>query len=258
MDFFTHDPHSVVDPREMVMAFTRPQEDLERELSLENLALITFTLQDLHGIVQSRHQAKPIEAWKNRNSRIYRDEGWIVVQSPYGAPGTIMLLEELVAFGVRQAVFLGYCGTIRKGVGIGDIVLPTEAIREEGTSYHYLPNGEKSLPDPEVQRKLADCIGRTGLLFHQGTVWTTDAPYREAPEKIKRYSREGVLGVEMEMAAAFAFGKARGVSVGAALIVSDKVSEKEWQIGFFSPKVKSTRKQLIEVLTEHIAEIISQ
>jgi uridine phosphorylase len=258
MDFFSNDPHSVVDPREMVLAFTRHQGDSERELFLENLALITFTLQDLHGIVRSSKQTKPIEAWKDRNSRIYRGEGWIAVQSPYGAPGTIMLLEELVAFGVRHAVFLGYCGAIREEVAIGDIILPTEAIREEGTSYHYLPKGEKTLPDPKVQGKLVDGMSRTGLSFRQGRVWTTDAPYREAPEKIRRYGREGVLGVEMEMAAAFAFGKARGVSVGAVLVVSDKVSEKEWQIGFFSPKIKLTRKQLIEVLTQHLPKMISQ
>jgi len=257
MDFFSNDPHSVVDPRKMVMTFTRHQGILEGELSLEYLALITFTLQDLHWIVQSSQQAKPIGAWKRRNSQIYREEGWIAVQSPYGAPGTIMLLEELIAFGVRQAVFLGYCGAIREEISIGDIVFPTGAVREDGTSYHYLPKGEKSRPDPKIQRKLVNSMGGTGLLFHQGRIWTTDAPYRETPEKIRRYGREGVLGVEMEMAAAFAFGKAKGVSVGAVLIVSDKVTEKEWQIGFFSQKVKSTRKQVIDVLIEQVRELIS-
>ena len=168
-----------------------------------------------------------------------------------------MLLEELVAFGVRCIILLGYCGAIQKGVFIGDLVLPLEAIREEGTSYHYLPKGEKSLPDLEIQRKLFDSIGRIGLPLHQGTIWTTDAPYRETTEKVRRYRREGVLAVEMEMAAVFAFGKAAKISVGAILIVSDEVREEGWQIGFFSPQIRSTRKRVIEAFIHHLPELVS-
>ena len=185
MDFFSDDPHSVVNPREMVRAFTGQGGEATGVIFLETLALITFTSQDLRGLVQWTRQANSIEAWRKRNPRIYRGEGWIGVQSPYGAPGTIMLLEELVAFGVRRAVFLGYCGTIQEGISIGDLILPMGAIREEGTSYHYLPKGEKSFPDPEVQSKLSDWLG--GILpFHRGNIWTTDAPYREQNEKENR------------------------------------------------------------------------
>jgi len=167
MDFFSPDFQSVVNPREMVMAFTLQEGEASAALLLETLALVTFTSQDLRRLVQLSQQVSPIEAWRNRNSRIYRGEGWIVVQAPYGAPGTIMLLEELVAFGVRRIVLLGYCGAIQKGVSIGDVILPMEAIREEGTSYHYLPEGEKSSPDPKIQKKLSDWMGRMGLSFHE-------------------------------------------------------------------------------------------
>ncbi len=257
MDFFSRDFQSVVNPREMVMAFTLQKGEPSEALLLETLALVTFTSQDLRGLVQLSRQVNPIEAWRNRNSRIYRGEGWIAVQAPYGAPGTIMLLEELVAFGVRRAVLLGYCGSIQKRVAIGDVILPIEAIREEGTSYHYLPEGEKSSPDPGIQKKLSDWMGMMGLSFHEGTIWTTDAPYRETPEKIRRYRTEGVLGVEMEMAAVFAFGRARGISTGAMLLVSDKVREEGWDIGFFSDQIQSTRKRVIDLLIHRLPEMIS-
>jgi uridine phosphorylase len=258
MDFFSRDLQSVVNPSEMVRAFTRQKAKSLEALFLESLALITFSSQDLHGLVQSIQQASPIEAWSNRNPRIYRGEGWIAAQAPYGAPGTIMLLEELVAFGVRRTVLLGYCGAIQKKISIGDVVLPMEAIREEGTSYHYLPEGEKSCPDPTIQKKLSNWTAMTDLSFHEGTIWTTDAPYRETPEKIRRYRSEGVLGVEMEMAAVFAFGKARGISAGAMLLVSDEIREEGWRIGFFSPQVNTARKRAIEILIHHIPEMISQ
>ena len=258
MDFFSCDLGSVVNPKEMVEAFTLQKGESSEALLLESLAIVTFTSQDLHRFVQSCQQAAPIEAWKNRNPRIYRGDGWIAVQAPYGAPGTIMLLEELVAFGVRRIVLLGYCGAIQKKISLGDIILPVEAIREEGTSYHYLPEGGKISPDPRVQKKLADWTGATGLSFHEGTIWTTDAPYRETVEKIRRYRREGVLGVEMEMAAVFAFGRARGISTGAILLVSDEVREEGWRIGFFSPQIQPTRKRAIDLLIHHLPDMKSQ
>jgi uridine phosphorylase len=257
MDFFSGDLESVVNPEDMVRAFTHQKGETSCELSLENLALITFTSQDLYSIVQSREQARLIEAWRNRNPRIYRGKGWVAAQSPLGAPGAVMLLEELVAFGVKRIILLGYCGTIQNGVFLGDLVLPLEAIREEGTSYHYLARGEKSLPDPGIQKNLVDSIGRIGLPLHQGTIWTTDAPYRETAEKVRRYRMEGVLAVEMEMAAVFAFGKAAKISVGAILIVSDEVREEGWKIGFFSPQIRSTRKRVIEAFIHHLPELLS-
>jgi uridine phosphorylase len=255
MDFFSDDPHSVVGPREMVMAFVPPGGNLSGELALERLALITFTSHDLQRLVEWSQQAKPIGAWRKRGRRIYRGNGWIVVRSPYGAPGTVMLLEELVAFGVRRVVFLGYCGAIQEEMRIGDMVLPLEAIREEGTSYHYLPKGEKSYPDHSLQNRLWDWMGRVGPAFFRGTIWTTDAPYRETTQKVRRYCEEGVLGVEMEMAAAFAFGRARKISIGAVLLVSDEVREGGWRTGFLSPRIQSTRDKVTQALQFHLPEM---
>jgi purine-nucleoside phosphorylase len=256
MDFFSKDSSSIVNPKEMVTAFTHSKGESTLELSLEKMAILTFTSPDLQGMIQSGLPAKPVEAWRNRIPRIFRGEGWIAVRSPYGAPGTVMLLEELVAFGVRRVLLMGYCGALRKEIHIGDIILPLDAIREEGTSHHYLPKGRRICPDPSVQNQLSGWMKSAGLSFHQGTVWTTDAPYRETPEKVRRYCSEGVLGVEMEMAAAFAFGKARGISVGSVLIVSDEVREGGWRIGFFSPEIQTARVKMIQILRDHLHEMV--
>ena len=166
-----------------------------------------------------------------------------------------MLLEELVAFGVRRAVFLGYCGSLLPEVRVGDIIFPEEAIREEGPSYHYLTKHEKSIPDLQLQRRLFDGMKSTRLRSFRGKVWTTDAPYRETPNKVRRLCEEGILGVEMEMAAAFAFGIFRGISIGAILIVSDEVNEGGWRIGFFSSPVKEARKRVIHFLPQILPEV---
>ncbi|RPI99649.1 MAG: phosphorylase, partial [Deltaproteobacteria bacterium] len=105
-----------------------------------------------------------------------------------------------------------------------------------------------SLPDRPMQGRLYTWLKENGLRLHAGRVWTTDAPYRETPTKVRRYREEGILGVEMEMSAVFALGMVRNISIGSVLIVSDELREKGWKAGFFSPEVKSARKKVIKKL----------
>ena len=192
-----------------------------------------------------------------RNRSVVQGEGWIAVRSLPGAPNMVMLIEELFAFGVRKAVCIGYCGSLQKDVAIGDVVIPMEAVREEGTSYHYLRASEKSIPDAQLQRILRDCIERANLRVHEGKVWTTDAPYRETPDKVMQYRKEGVVAVEMEMSAAFAVSLVRGISIGAILLVSDELRETEWRPGFISQSLRRTRGKIFEKLLGCLPELMS-
>ena len=92
--------------------------------------------------------------------------------------------------------------------------------------------------------------------FHQGLIWTTDAIYRETKGKVKRYQAAGVLGVEMELAAFFAFGMAQKVAIGGLLVVTDELSEDRWRPGFFSPPlikgVRRARKAVVEIVKEMV------
>jgi len=255
MKFFSDDPLSIVHPREMVTFFAAAATANREDLLLEGLAFITFTPQDLKRFAGGEGIRKK-EAWKGRNNPIYAGRGWIVTQSPFGSPNAVMLLEELIAFGVKRAVFLGYCGSLQKGVNVGDLVIPTDTVREEGTSYHYLRQDEKSLPDRVLQRQLLEGMKGLNAHVHDGKVWTTDAPYRETLEKVSRYREEGILGVEMEMSAVFALGMARRISVGAILLVSDALKERTWDIGFRSPVLKTTRDRVVEYLLAHVDEMM--
>jgi len=257
MKFIDADPLSVVRPDEMVRAFAYRKGRGSQDLSLEEAALITFTPFDLRDWVGVLGGGRPVKTWVERGRPIHRRNGWVAVQSAFGAPNAVMLLEELIAFGVKRAIFFGYCGSLQDEVRIGDVVIPTEALREEGTSYHYLPEGERSLSDRSIQDKLYAWIKEAGLPVHKGRIWTTDAPYRETPAKVRRYGGEGILGVEMEMAAVFVLGRVRGISVGALLIVSDELGHGEWKIGFFSPEVKATRKRVIERLRFHLKDLLA-
>jgi uridine phosphorylase len=255
MKFFSDDPSSIVQAGEMVRFFTSTDPGYLHTLLLGGLALITFTSQDLRKLTAGEG-IKRNASWRNRNNRIYTGEGWIVTQSPFGSPNAVMLLEELVAFGVRRAIFLGYCGSLQEKIAVGDVVVPIETVREEGTSYHYLKNHEKSLPDQTLQHQLFEWMDKIPLRVHRGKIWTTDAPYRETFKKVNHYREEGILGVDMEMSAVFALGMARHISVGGMLLVSDVLRGTAWNIGFRSPALKITRDTVIQNLLTHVREMI--
>jgi uridine phosphorylase len=258
LDFLCRDPCTIVQPEKMVRAFACRKGPSDVDLSLEPLALITFNPWDLREFLQGARKEKRVgrvHAWTGRNNRMFRGNGWVAVQSPYGAPNAVMVLEELVAFGVRKALYLGYCGSLQEEIKVGDVIIPDEALREEGTSYHYLDRSERSLPDPALQGELFRWLEKAGPSVHKGKVWTTDAPYRETPQKARKYAAQGILGVEMEMSAVFALGRARGITVGSVLLVSDEIRETEWRIGFFASSLKSVRKRVIQELLIHLDQL---
>ena len=255
MDFFDPDGEPLVTPRALVKNLTHRRINA-KALRVEACALICALPHDLRAFVK-RLQGEPLEPWQ-RYRQIYRGyvgEGQVTIaRTLVGAPNCVALAEELATFGMKRALFVGYCGSLQRGVRAGDIIVPLKAIREEGTSFHYLPPGVDAQPHQDIQTVIADCLQLNKVPYHQGTIWTTDALYRETKKKVKRYQDEGVLGVEMELAALFAFGMAQNVAIGGLLVVADELSRGKWRPRFLSPQlisgVRRARKAVVETLGE--------
>ncbi len=164
-----------------------------------------------------------------------------------GAPYAAMMLESLIAWGSRQVVFFGWCGSIDPHVRVGDIIIPDEAIIDEGTSRHYLGEDIRSVkPAADLTRTLRKAFTERGIDTHKGPVWTTDAVYRETKTKVRHHQKAGVLGVEMELSALFSVGRFRSVDVAGVLVVSDELSTMAWQPGFKSPEFQTGRTAALE------------
>jgi uridine phosphorylase len=257
MDFFDPDAEPLVTPREMVKNLTRPLLSA-KALQTEACALICVTPHDLRAFVK-HFQGEPVKAWKGFRE-VYRGHAGAgrvtICRTPFGAPGCVALAEELAAFGTKRIIFMGYCGSLQPTVRAGDIIVPTEAVREEGTSYHYLPPDVAVQPQQEILSVIRDCLQRKKIPYHQGKIWTTDAIYRETKAKVKRYQAKGVVGVEMELAALFAFGMARKVAVAGLLVVADELSAGKWRPLFLAPRlikgVRQARKAVVEILQEMV------
>ena len=145
-----------------------------------------------------------------------------------GAPLAAGLLEEVIALGCRKFVACGGCGVLDRSIAVGHVLVPESAVRDEGTSYHYLPPGREVGASPNAVATIQSTLQAHGVEHIVAKTWTTDAIYRETPARIARRKAEGCLAVEMEAAAFFAVARFRGVDFGQVLYGGDDISGDTW------------------------------
>lgn len=136
-----------------------------------------------------------------------------------GAPAAVAQLEAQAELGVRRCISIGTAGGFQAGQEPGEVVLLTSAVRDEGTSYHYLPAGALAVPDQALTGRFGAALGAAGLAHTAGATVTTDAPYRTTPEEICIHRANGVRAQEMEAAALFVLGQVRGLPVASAVVI---------------------------------------
>ena len=130
-----------------------------------------------------------------------------------GAPFAVLVAEELFASGCQLLISITSAGQLVELHPPPYFVLIEKALRDEGTSYHYLPASEFSAADPALLALLEGGFDGIGVAVERGATWTTDAPFRETDDAITRMKSIGLLAVEMEAAALYAFASARGKAV---------------------------------------------
>jgi uridine phosphorylase len=161
-----------------------------------------------------------------------------------GAPMAVLTLEKLIALGARRILTYGWCGSLSNSLRIGDVLLPTWAVSDEGTSAHY-PLTSRPESNPSTLQLLIEGLSTKGLKVHAGPVWTTDAPYRESITRVGRLARQGILGVDMEYGALIAAASFRKVELSSILLVSDELWSGKWHPGF---RTKAFKKKSGEIL----------
>lgn len=168
-----------------------------------------------------------------------------------GAPTAAIVVEELAALGVERVVGLGFAGAIATGLNVGDLVVCSAAVRDEGTSHHYVAPERLALPDPQLTATLHGALGSAAL----GPTWTTDAPYRETAEEIEHYRSDGVLTVDMEAAAVFAVSSAVGIRAASLFCISDVLSGPTWRPKFHAGDLVASMFAAFEQVEKVLAAI---
>ncbi|HEX5266170.1 MAG TPA: nucleoside phosphorylase [Acidimicrobiales bacterium] len=184
--------------------------------------------------VCGQERAEEVTAFEWEHGRhplfaLQTDHGVVGVMHPgVGAPMAAGMLEGAIVSGGSHFVACGGAGAVTPGLALGHVVVPSAAVRDEGTSYHYLePSREVELDAAVVGELVAVLVGHD-VPYQVGKTWTTDAPYRETRSRISRRQEEGCVTVEMETAALAAVARFRQVSFGQYLYAGDDVSGEAW------------------------------
>ncbi|MGZ4154421.1 MAG: nucleoside phosphorylase [Actinomycetota bacterium] len=213
-------------------AVIEPSETIE-PMDVAPHAVLCF-FQDVIETVVAEHGARIVDHVVSEIGRnpiyelTYEDRRLALVHPGVGAPLAAAFLEELIARGCRAFVACGGAGVLVPDVTLGHVIVPTAAIRDEGTSYHYLPAGREVEPTHQAVEAILRTLERHHVPHVAGKTWTTDGVYRETRGKVERRVAEGCLTVEMEAAAFFAVAAFRGVAFGQLLYAGDDLSGDAW------------------------------
>ena len=175
---------------------------------------------------------------------------------PVGAPGTVMLMEEMIACGARTIIGLGWAGSLQATAPIGCFLIPTSCVSEEGTSAHYDDGNVSFAPAFDLVDALEKAALDKGVEVVKGPLWTTDAPYRELRSKVQGYRDQGVLGVDMETSAMYALGSFRNIKVCNLLIVSDELAD-DWRPAFRTPQLRAANEKAMEIILHLLSTQVS-
>jgi uridine phosphorylase len=143
----------------------------------------------------------------------YNDRLYGIIGNAVGASFAVLVAEELFISGCQFLISITSAGQILDVAPPPYFVLIDKALRDEGASYHYLPPSDFSEADPNILNRLDPLLYWNSHKVISGATWTTDAPFRETEAAIQHARAKGILGVEMEAAALYAFAEARNKPV---------------------------------------------
>ncbi len=171
-----------------------------------------------------------------------------------GAPIVVELAEELAVMGVRKMILMTWGGALQPDLKPGDIVVCNRALRDDGTSCHYLPPEKYVEADAALAGRLAAAIRASGAECSTGATWTTDAPYRETLAEVKQYQAEGVKTVEMESSGLFTIGRVRGLPTASVVVVMDSLATFEWKV----PERLDTIQHSLEIVYTAALQVLGE
>jgi len=183
----------------------------------------------------------------------YRGKRFAMYKARLGAPACVGSFEDIIPMGAKRLILLGNCGVLDKSIAECGIIIPTKAIRDEGTSYHYAPASDYIDVNTKHIDLFTSILREYGYPYVMGTTWTTDAFYRETRDKVARRKEMGAICVEMECAAMQAMCNFRGVEYFQFLYAADNLDNTKWDPRSLSGLSKLDEKEKIALLAFELA-----
>ena len=213
-------PDAVIEPRHEALGIALPKKAV--------FAFLGGAVDEYARARDAKIVAEFVSATKNFPVYLLKQDGQEIclVQAPVGASAAAQVLDWLIGYGVREIVSGGSCGALAD-FDEGVFLVPCKALRDEGTSYHYLPPARFVETSERVRRAIETVLTRHGLPYTEVVAWSTDGFFRETKEKVEYRRREGCSVVEMECAALAAVAEMRGAAWGELLFTADTLADAE-------------------------------
>ena len=162
--------------------------------------------------------------------RFTEDPEVLLTLGQVGCPACAGNLDLFHAMGITKVMFCGGGGVLDRNIEVGQILVVDGAIRDEGFSYQYIAPSRVIRTDQETKGKIINYLNENDIPYLQGLTWTTDAIFRETPDRIALRKEEGAKIVEMEQAGCIAVARFRHFSYGALIYGGDDLSGEEWSM----------------------------
>ena len=235
----------------------KPEIFVENAKKLPEIAIVCFKKE----LINEIEKRKDFEEYSSINVcgdpiKIYKTtikrKDVIIYKTLFGAPATIAIMEEARARGVKKFIIFGSCGELISNIEKGAFIIPKEAYRDEGVSYHYAPISD--FIDVKTYKKLAEIFDKYNVKYEVTKTWTTDAIYKETINKTKKRIELGCKVVEMECASIMAMANNREIEVYQFLYTDDTLEGEKWDLRTLKndriPMLKKCLEIALDIATE--------
>lgn len=215
----------------------------------------------LHDAILEKYGGEIIKSFRTEDGGVpiyavnYKGDRVVLYLSRVGAPAVSMQMEEIFVMGLRKLIVMGSCGALDSRIEFGTLIIPTSGIRDEGTSYHYLPKQEEIKTEPEVVKAITEILAEKNYKHVCGKTWTTDGLFRETKKKLEIRKQQGCIVVDMEYTAMQAVAKFRGITFGQILYTEDNLDGEFWEERGYLPKYKEKVDALLDLPFECVVKI---
>ena len=243
------DPSAVIDPVKILAEYPRVPKVFVSCFALASFERLLKFIEDESGtapvqigVIKAANHYTPIYRG------IYQGQEIGFVCAYIGAPACVGMCEELFAMGAETVILYGNCGVLDRAIDDVAIILPTSAVRDEGTSFHYVPFSREIDLNTDYGSLFENMLIDLKIPYHKGKTWTTDAMYRETEEKVRRRKAEGCICVEMEASAMAALAKMGGKKVLQFFYAGDNLDTPVWDERSLSQHVKLDEKDKVGLI----------
>lgn len=224
-------------------------------IKLPHIGVGIFSEHLLNNIVEKFECKKVGELMKKRPIYIleYKNIKITLFMAGISGPWISQDIEELNVNGVFTLIIFGNCGVLNKSIEDCSIIIPNKAYRDEGTSYHYLPDSEYIKLDNKYTKLFKRILQEYKFDYTEGATWTIDAFYRETREKIETYQKKGVVCVEMEGASIAAVCEYKKMNYFTFYYAGDNLDSIEWEERSINQLSNFNKKTKISILALELA-----